>query len=102
MNQLRKPPAYFKGLYEDSSFWSCCGLDGLSIVFDLPLDSIRSLTEEQKRAILHLLGYLASGEDCDLLARVVALQEVPAEERFHALVDLSFGLLPELGKDSST
>jgi hypothetical protein len=39
----------FQRLHAQSELWSCRGYDILSVVFDLPLDAVRSLSEGQKR-----------------------------------------------------
>ncbi len=79
----------FKSIYEQSGFWSCCGYDGLSMVFDIPLDDVRSLSEEQKRALMRLLNQLADGADEALQGQTRELESLTAKERFIRLVSLS-------------
>lgn len=81
--------SYFKELYQDAGFWSCCGYDGLSVAFDLPLAIVRALPEERKRALLHLIARLAdSGED-SLRNRVRKLNGLNCEERLSELLRMS-------------
>jgi hypothetical protein len=85
--------ADFKSLYENGEFWSCCGLDGLSVVFDVRLESIRSLDDAQKRALMHLLAYLVSGKDSAVVSRVMELQRAPEDVRFQGLLALTSQLI---------
>ena len=79
----------FRQFYEDSELWSCCGYDGLSVAFDLPLDAIRSLTDDQKRGLVRLLGRLAKGGDESLRSGVRRLEQSSDAERLAGLVQLA-------------
>ena len=87
----RRTSSDFRGFLIHSGFWSTCGYDGLSVVFDLPVDSIRSLSEGQKRALMRLLHRLAEGTDEELESEVARLESVAVEDRFVSLVTLSAG-----------
>ncbi len=84
----------FQRLHADSGFWSCCGYDGLSVVFDLPLESISSLHEGQKRALVRLMTRLANTGDDALLNELQRLDTLSGEERLAGLVELSAPFLP--------
>ena len=79
----------FKKIWADSAFWSCCGYDGLSLVFNLPLEVVRSLPEGKKRALLKLIGCLAQETDQNLRVRVESLRDLTPAERLVALVEYS-------------
>jgi hypothetical protein len=79
---------FFLGVYENSEFWSCVGYDGLSIAFDLPIEHVRSLTEDQKRSMMGLLSSLAKMRDETLVVRLRALECLPADERLIGLMAL--------------
>lgn len=64
-------------------------MDGLSAVFDLPLDSIRALSESRKQALMRLLRHLASTEHSEMLSQVTALDAKSADEHLQGLLDLS-------------
>jgi len=81
--------AYFQEIYRDGGFWSCCGYDGLSVAFDVPLESFRSLPEDQKHALMRLLGRLAKMGDESLIERIRGLHALSAPDRLTGLVDLS-------------
>ena len=59
------------------------------MAFDLPLDAVQSLSEDQKRALMRLLGRLAKGEDEVLRGRMRGLEDLPAQERLTGLMCLS-------------
>jgi len=87
-NPTKADSGYFRRIYEDSGFWSCCGYDGLSVAFDLPLEDLRSLPEEQKQTLMHLLAHLAGERDEALLDRIRGLETLATEERLAGLVSL--------------
>ena len=76
--QPRRTSSDFKDILTQSGFWSCCGYDGLSVVFDVPLEAVRSLSEEQKRAMMRLLQQLAEGMDEKLKNQIAELEDVAA------------------------
>ena len=82
-------PAFFREIYENSGLWSCTGYDGLSIAFGLPIEDIRSLSEDRKRALMCLLGRLAKMNDESLLDRIQALEGLTVSERLAGLMHLS-------------
>ena len=88
-NEPRRTRADFKEILAQSGFWSCCGYDGLSVVFDVPVEAVQSLSEEQKRALMRLLSHLAEGEDKALEHHIEELDGLTAEERLVNLVKLS-------------
>lgn len=88
-NQTRSDRAYFREIYENSGFWSSCGLDGLTVVFDLPLENFRSLPDDQKRALMRLLAHLAKIGDGPLQDRIRELESMTVEKRLTGLVHLS-------------
>ena len=88
-SQPRRTSSDFKDILAQSGFWSCCGYDGLSIVFDVPLEAVHSLSEGQKRAMMHLLHRLAEGMDEKLKNQIAELERVVAEDRLVGLVRLS-------------
>jgi hypothetical protein len=90
-NHPVKTPSDFRDILAQSGFWSCCGYDGLSIVFDVPLEAVQSLSEEQKHAMMRLLHRLAEGMDEKLKNQIAELERVDAEDRFVGLVRLSAG-----------
>jgi hypothetical protein len=81
--------AFFRGLYENSELWSCVGYDGLSLAFGLPIEDVRSLTDDQKHSLLDLLSSLAKMRDESLTVRVRALESLPVDERLTGLIALS-------------
>jgi hypothetical protein len=85
---------HFQEMYANSGLWSCCGYDGLSLVFDLPLEDLRSLAELQKQALMRLLAHLAKIEDESLLGRIRALEKLTIEERLTGLMQLSARFVP--------
>ncbi len=86
-----RTPSDFRDILAQSGFWSCCGYDGLSIVFAVPLDAVQSLSEEQKRAMMRLLHRLAEGMDEKLKNQIAELERLDAEDRLVGLVRLSAG-----------
>jgi|SRR4029450_9855202 hypothetical protein len=90
-SQPRRTPFDFRDILAQSGFWSCCGYDGLSIVFDVPLEAVQSLSEGQKRAMMRLLNRLAEGMDEQLKNQIADLLRLAAEDRFAGLVRLSAG-----------
>jgi hypothetical protein len=80
---------YFRDIYAEGGFWSCCGYDGLSVAFDLPLEAVQSLPEDQKRDLMRLLGNLAKGEDEALQVQMRELEGFPAKERIAGLLHIS-------------
>ena len=84
----------FQRLYADSSFWSCCGYDGLSVAFDLPLEAVRSLPEGRKRALVRLITRLANTGDDALLNELQRLDSLSGEERLAGLMELSAPFVP--------
>jgi hypothetical protein len=90
-SQPRRTPSDFRDILAQSGFWSCCGYDGLSVVFDVPLEAVRSLSEGQKRAMMRLLHQLAEGLDEKLKNQIAELEPLAAEDRFVDLVRLSAG-----------
>jgi hypothetical protein len=88
-SQPQRTRTDFQGIYAEGGFWSCCGYDGLSMVFDLPLEAVQSLPEDQKRALMRLLGHLAKGGDEALQGQMRELESLTAKERFTGLVHLS-------------
>ena len=85
----QRDSSYFKSWWNRSGFWSCCGMDGLSAVFDLPPESISVLPEPQKQALMRLLERLASGADSDLVAQVGAFEGSEPAQRLRKLLELS-------------
>ena len=84
----------FQRLYADSGFWSCCGYDGLSVAFDLPLEAIRFLSEARKRALVRLITRLANTGDDALLNELQRLDGLSGEQRLAGLTQLSAPFLP--------
>jgi hypothetical protein len=78
----------FQQLYSDNGFWSCLGYDGLSVAFDLPLDTVRCLPEEPKRALVGLITHLAKPEGEALRNQVRTLDSLNSEERLARLMHL--------------
>ncbi len=74
---------------DNSEFWSDFGYDGLSLVFGVPLDTLRGLPEEKRLALFRLMVYLADRPDDPLQAQVQALATPPTEQRLAALLELS-------------
>lgn len=81
--------SYFRNWWKYDGFWSCCGLDGLSVVFALPLESITGLQEPQKQSLMRLLERLASATDETLVSKVAALDHSGPEQRLQALLEMS-------------
>ena len=90
-SQPRRTASDFRDILAQSGFWSCCGYDGLSIVFDVPLEAVQSLAEGQKRALMRLLHRLAEGTDEKLKNQIAELERLAAEDRLAGLVSLSAG-----------
>jgi hypothetical protein len=80
---------YFQQVCDNNGFWSCCGYDGLAVVFDLPLESLQSLPDDQKRALMRLLVQLAGIGRESLRDRVREIERLPIDKRLTVLVDLS-------------
>jgi|SRR5437588_12941987 len=85
----QRDSSYFRSWWKHNGFWSCCVMDGLSVVFELPLESISALSESQKQALMRLLERLASGTDGALVAKVAALNDRGPAQRLHGLLELS-------------
>ena len=79
----------FRQLFAHSGLWSCCGYDILTLAFDLPLDAVRSLPEEQKRALVRLLGRLATSDEGSLRNEVLGLESLSSDDRLAGLTQLS-------------
>src|SRR5262245_11791149 len=90
-SQPQRTSSDFKDILAQSEFWSCCGYDGLSIVFNVQLEGVQSLSEKQKRAMMQLLHRLAEGMDEKLKNQVAGLEPMAAEDRLAGLVDLTAG-----------
>jgi hypothetical protein len=90
-SQRRRTPSDFRDILAQSSFWSCCGYDGLAIVFDVPLEAVQSLSEGQKRSMMRLLNRLAEGMDEKLKNQIAELERLAGEDRLAGLVSLSAG-----------
>jgi hypothetical protein len=86
--------ADFKAIYEHSGFWSSYGYDGLSVVFDVPLEAVRTLSEPQKLALMRLLGRLAEDSDESLRDQVQEFARLTPKERLIVLVRLSEPFVP--------
>ena|SRR5690349_14944862 len=84
--------SYFRSWWKHDGFWSCCGMDGLSVVFELPLEIISPLPESQKQSLMRLLERLASETDGDLISKVAALDGRGPKPRLQALLQLSASL----------
>ncbi len=84
----------FQELYAHSGFWSCCGYDGLSVAFDLPLEAVRSLPEEGKRALVRLVTRAANSGDEALLNELQKLDSLSGDQRLAGLMQLSAPFLP--------
>ncbi len=80
---------WFQAWYSDGGFWSDFGYDGLSVVFDVPLDALQTLPEEQKRSLMRLLRLLAESPNSTLHEQVVAFAQYPATQRLGALLSIS-------------
>jgi hypothetical protein len=80
---------FYRQAYENGELWSCCGYDGLSIVFDLPLPAVQSLAENQKRGLMGLLAHLAAIEEEDLRDEVPALTDQSSEDCVAVLLRLA-------------
>ena len=85
--------AAFREILRHRGLWSCCGYDGLSIVFDLTLEDVRSLGEDQKRALMRLVSHIADFGDETVLDQLHALEGLSAQQRLGRLLDLS-GRIP--------
>ena len=90
-NERPQSPVDYKSIREQSGFWSACGYDGLSIVFDIPIEAFRSLSEPQKHALMRLFSYPAEEHEDGLNEQIQALATLTEKERFIALVELSTG-----------
>ncbi len=82
-------PTPFQVWRDNSEFWSDFGYDGLSLVFGVPLDTLRGLPEEKRLALFRLMVYLADRPGDPLQAQVQALAMPPTEQRLAALLELS-------------
>jgi hypothetical protein len=80
---------YYRDVRKNSGLWSCCGYDGLSVVFLLPLEAVRSLPENQKRGLMGLLTHLGEPGGEDLRSQVGELEDRNAEDRLAGVVRLS-------------
>lgn len=80
---------FYRGAFENGGFWSCFGYDGLAVIFDLPLESIRSLSEAQKRDLMRLLSHLADATCEDLRRELQVLEGRSEEDRLAGIVRLS-------------
>jgi hypothetical protein len=97
--QPQKPPTnhtdnvdvrtLFQAWYNDGGFWSDFGYDGLSVIFDVPLDTLQSLPDQQKRALMHLLRLLADPSNIVLQEQILALATYAAPQRLDALLNIS-------------
>jgi hypothetical protein len=89
LNIPARTPADFKEIYGRNGFWSTLGYDGLSLVFGVPLEAIQSLSEQQKRSLLSMVGRLADSGNENLAKQVVEAQNLDPEDRIEHLVKLS-------------
>ena len=80
---------WFQTWYGDGGFWSDFGYDGLSVVFDVQLDALQTLSEGQKRSLMRLLRLLAEPSNSMLHEQVVAFATYPATQRLGALLSIS-------------
>jgi hypothetical protein len=80
---------FYRCAYENGGFWSCFGYDGLAVIFDLPVETLRSLSENQKRGLIALLFRLTEVAHEDLRREVQALEERGDEDRLARLLHLS-------------
>ena len=83
---------FYEEACQNSELWSSCGYDGLSLVFDLPLDTVHSLPEDQKRCLMHLLTHLARPGGEEARRRLDALEELGAEDRLAGILRLGDNL----------
>ena len=88
-SQTEASSVSFRRNFENSGLWSCVGYDGLSVAFGLPLEDVRSLTEDQKHSLMGLFSTLAKMRDESLTGRVCALESLPVDERLTGLIALS-------------
>src|SRR5215469_13080330 len=89
VNFPARTTADFKEIYCRNGFWSSLGYDGLSLVFNLPLEALQSLSEEQKRSLMRLLGHLAEGRNEKLVVQVREVENLTPKDRVEHLVKLS-------------
>ena len=94
-NRTKADRNYFHEVYQNSGFWSSCGFDGLAVVFDLPLESLQSLSDDQMRGLMRLLAHLAKMGDGSLRDRIRELEGLTVEKRLMGLVRLSAQFPPE-------
>jgi hypothetical protein len=80
---------YYRDLRANSGLWSCCGYEGLAVVFDLPLEAVRSLPEDRKRAIMGLLKRLAEPGAEELRDQARELDGRNCEDRLAGILRLS-------------
>ena len=85
----RRSLDYYRDVRENSGLWSCCGYDGLSGVFHVPLETVRSLAENQKRALMGLLTHLSEPSEEELRKQVGELEDRSSEDRLAGIVRLS-------------
>jgi hypothetical protein len=79
---------FYRCAYENGGFWSCFGYDGLAVIFELPVETVRSLSENEKRGLMALLFRLADVAYDDLRREVQALEDRSDEERLAGLLHL--------------
>lgn len=75
--------------YDDPTFWSDFGEEGLAVVFDLPLDSLRSLTASQRQALFGLFLELADDPVHPSLPELARLAGEPVAVRLARLLQLA-------------
>jgi hypothetical protein len=93
-DRFRRTADEFESIWHNRGFWSCFGYEGLSIVFDLPPEAFQLLSEQQKHALMRLLGHLAEGEHTPLHDRVRELETLTMEERLAGFLKLSEPFIP--------
>lgn len=86
--QLAGLAAWFAS-YDDPTFWSDFGEEGLAVVFDLPLDSLRSLTASQRQALFGLFLELADDPVHPSLPELARLAGEPVAVRLARLLQLA-------------
>lgn len=79
---------FYRCAYENGGFWSCFGYDGLAVIFDLPVEIVRSLSEDEKRGLMLLLFHLTDVAYEDLRRDVQALEDRNGDERLAGLLHL--------------
>jgi len=81
-------PNRLRSIWENRELWSCLGFEGLSIAFDIPVDDLTDLAEEEKMRLMSLLSRLTMPVDEVLKMQIQHLEGISPKERLTRIREL--------------